>query len=109
MSAWTIRATAAECLLPVTGQAIRKHLRDRGVGAGVAPEFMAERNSELVGARDGTAADAERPEIAESRVSSLAGGRPCFRVRARIRGDLAGAASWVRKQLRMPDRDDIET
>ncbi len=33
----TMRATAAECLLPVTSQAIRKHLRDRGVGAGVHP------------------------------------------------------------------------
>ncbi len=52
----TMRATAAECLLPVTSQAIRKHLRDRGVGAGVAPEFMAERNSELVGIRGPSAA-----------------------------------------------------
>ncbi|MGP0038236.1 MAG: hypothetical protein ACLP4R_27270 [Solirubrobacteraceae bacterium] len=51
-----MRATAAECLLPVTSQAIRKHLRDRGVGAGVAPEFMAERNSELVGIRGPSAA-----------------------------------------------------
>ena len=47
----TMRATAAECLLPVTSQAIRKHLRDRGVGASVAPEFIAKRNSELVGIR----------------------------------------------------------
>jgi hypothetical protein len=31
--AGTMRATAAECLLPVASQAIRKHLRDRGVGA----------------------------------------------------------------------------
>ena len=51
VSAWTTRATAAECLLPVTRQGIRKHLRDRGDGAGVAPEFMAKRNSELVGIR----------------------------------------------------------
>jgi hypothetical protein len=46
-----MKATAAECLLPVTSQAIRKHFRDRGAGAGVAPEFMAKRNSELVGIR----------------------------------------------------------
>ena len=46
-----MRATAAECLLPVTRQSIREHLRDRGLGAGVAPEFMAKRNSELVGIR----------------------------------------------------------
>ena len=60
-----MRATAAECLLPVTSQAIRKHLRDRGVGAGVAPEFMAKRNSELVGIRGWRADDAERPEIGD--------------------------------------------
>jgi hypothetical protein len=47
----TMRATAAECLLCVTSQAMRKHLRDPGVGAGVAPEFMAKRDSELVGIR----------------------------------------------------------
>ena len=46
-----MRATVAECLLRVTSQAIRKHLRDRGVGAGVAPEFMAKRDSKLVGIR----------------------------------------------------------
>ena len=49
----TMRATAADCLLPLSSQAIRKHLRDRGVGAGVAPEFLAKRNSKLVGIRDG--------------------------------------------------------
>ena len=38
-------------MLGVTSQAIREHLRDRGVGAGVAPEFMAKRNSELVSIR----------------------------------------------------------
>ena len=47
-----MRATAAECLLSVGSQAIRKHLRDRGVGVGVAPDFMTKRNSELVGTRD---------------------------------------------------------
>jgi hypothetical protein len=61
----TIRARAAECLLPVTNQAIRKHLRDRGVGAGVAAEFMAKRNSELVGIRGPSADDAARLEIGE--------------------------------------------
>jgi hypothetical protein len=40
-------------LAALTSQAIRKHLRDRGVGAGVAPEFIAKRNSQLVGIRDG--------------------------------------------------------
>jgi hypothetical protein len=49
--ALTMRATAVECLLPVTSQAIRKHLRDRGVGAGIAPKRIARRNSELVGIR----------------------------------------------------------
>jgi hypothetical protein len=48
----TMRATAAECLLPVTSQAIRRHRRDRGVGAGVAPDFMTKRNSELADIRD---------------------------------------------------------
>ena len=37
----TMRATAAECLPPVASHAIRKHGRDRGVCAGVAPEFIA--------------------------------------------------------------------
>ncbi len=38
-------------MLRVTSQAIRKYLRDREVGAGVAREFMAKRNSEVVGIR----------------------------------------------------------
>ena len=46
-----MRATAGERLLRVTSQAIRKHLCDRGVGAGLAPDFMPKRNSELVGIR----------------------------------------------------------
>jgi len=62
----TMRATAAECLLPATSQGIRKHLRDHGVGAGVAPDLMTKRAAELVGIRAGSAADAERPEIGES-------------------------------------------
>jgi len=40
-------------LLPVTSHAIRTHLRDRGVCAGVAPQFIAKRSSQLVGIRDG--------------------------------------------------------
>jgi hypothetical protein len=44
-----MKETAAECVLRLSSQAIRKDLRDRGVGAGVASEFMAKRNSELVG------------------------------------------------------------
>jgi hypothetical protein len=35
----------------LTSQAIRKHLRDRGVCAGVAPKFIAKRNFEFVGIR----------------------------------------------------------
>ena len=50
-------------LLPVTRQSIREHLRDRGLGAGVAPEFMAKRNSELVGYPRLRATRAERLEI----------------------------------------------
>jgi hypothetical protein len=76
VSAWTIRATAAECLRPVTSQAIRKHLRDRGVGAGVAPEFMAERNSELVGTRDGTPPTPSVPRLATSRTAADIGRVP---------------------------------
>ena len=78
VSAWTIRATAAECLPPVTSQAIRKHLRDRGVGAGVAPEFMAERNSELVGTRDGTPPTPSVPRLAMSWAAPLCQGGPAF-------------------------------
>jgi hypothetical protein len=58
----TMRATAAECLLPVGSQALRKHRRDRGVGVGVAPDFMTKRNSELVGIGDGAPPTAERLE-----------------------------------------------
>ena len=35
----------------MTGHFRRAAPRDRGVGVGVAPEFMANRNSELVGIR----------------------------------------------------------
>ena len=63
----TMRATAAECLLPVTSHAIRKHLRDRGVCTGVAPEFIAKRYSELVGIRDGAPTRPSVPSLATSR------------------------------------------
>jgi hypothetical protein len=43
----TMRANAAERLLPVTSQAIRKHLRDRGAGAGAPAEFMPKQNFAL--------------------------------------------------------------
>ena len=42
----------------------RKHLRDRGVGAGVAPDFMTKRNSELVGIRDGAPPTPSVPRLA---------------------------------------------
>ena len=44
-----MRATAPDRLLLGASQAIGKHLRDRGDSAGVAPECMAKRNSELIG------------------------------------------------------------
>jgi hypothetical protein len=69
--AWTTRATAAECLLPVTSQAIRNHLRDRGVGAGVAPEFIAKRYSEPVGIRDGAPTTPSVPSLAMSRYPAI--------------------------------------
>ena len=60
----TMRATAAECLLPVTSQAIRKHRRDRGVCAGVAPDFMTKRNSALVDIRDRVPTTPSVPSLA---------------------------------------------
>jgi hypothetical protein len=66
-----MKATAAECLLPVTSQAIRKHLRDRGVGAGVAPQFMAKRNAELVGIRDGGPTTPSVPKLAICRAGAI--------------------------------------
>jgi hypothetical protein len=71
-------------LLPVTRQAIRKHLRDRGVGAGVAPEFMAKRNSELIDILDGTPPDAERPEMGEKHVARAARAGTSIHVRAGV-------------------------
>jgi hypothetical protein len=62
-----MRATAAECLQPFTCQAIRKHLCDCGVGAGVAPDFMTKRNSGRRHRRR-DADDAERPEIGDEQV-----------------------------------------
>jgi hypothetical protein len=51
-------------LLSFSSQAIRKRLRDRGVGVGITPEFMRKRNSELVGIRGRSAADASVPRLA---------------------------------------------
>jgi hypothetical protein len=51
-----MRATASGCLLLCASQAIGKHLRDRGAGAGVPPELMPKRNSEQIGSR-GLSAD----------------------------------------------------
>jgi hypothetical protein len=50
-SARSMRATPPGCLLLCARQAIGKHLRDRGAGAGVAPEFMPKQNSALVAQR----------------------------------------------------------
>jgi hypothetical protein len=94
----TMRATAADCSLPLSSQAIRKHLRDRGVGAGVAPEFLAKRNSELVGIRDGAPTTPSVSGLANSGALSISAERPLakskqdhgsFRPRAaaRIRGE----------------------
>jgi hypothetical protein len=79
----TMRATAAECLLSFLSQAIRKRLRDRGVGAGVAPEFMTKRNSEPVGIRGRSTADAERPEIGDEQGTSCPVRYTCLAVAAR--------------------------
>ena len=70
----TMRATAADCLLPLSSQAIRKHLRDRGVGAGVAPEFLAKRNSELVDIRGAANDDAPVLRLAICGTSPRGGG-----------------------------------
>ena len=54
-------------LAAFSSQAIRKHLGDRGVGAGVAPDFMTKRNSELVDIRDGVSTTPSVPRLARSR------------------------------------------
>ena len=74
----TMRATAADCVLPLSSQAIRKHLRDRGVGAGVAPEFLAKRNSQLVGIRDGAPTTPSVSGLATSRAAIRSWPEPCF-------------------------------
>ncbi len=111
VSAWTIRATAADCLLPFTCQAIRKHLRDCGVGAGVAPEFMAERNSELLGTRDGTPPTPSQPPPTvcpdESRAFRAKEGRRRhgWRTRGDRRAGLGGAVGAAGLRLkRLPWR-----
>jgi hypothetical protein len=75
----TMRATAADCLLPLTSQAIRKHLRDRGVGAGVAPEFIVKRNSQLVGIRDGAPTTPSVSRFAKLRAAHHGGESPALR------------------------------
>jgi hypothetical protein len=92
----TMRATAADCLLPLSSQAIRKHLRDRGVGAGVAPEFLAKRNSQLVGIRDGAPTTPSVSGLAKS--TSLMPGElaPAFMF-ARV---WSLAAAWLRMSER---------
>jgi hypothetical protein len=77
----TMRATAADCLLPLSSQAIRKHLRDRGVGAGVAPEFLAKRNSQLVGIRDGAPTTPSVSRLASSRCLGLSWSSPALVLR----------------------------
>jgi hypothetical protein len=67
-------------LLTGTSQAIGKHLRDRTVRAGVAPEFMPNRNSELIGSRYRSADDAARLETGELRDSIASGGSPALAV-----------------------------
>ena len=69
----TMRATAAECLLPLTSHAIRKHLRDRGAGAGVAPYFMTKRDSELVDIRDRAPTTPSAPRLANTREAPILG------------------------------------
>ena len=77
-----MKATAAECLLPVTSQAIRKHFRDRGAGAGVAPEFRPKQNSALVGHNGWMVDDAPCPEIGDKHVARESQADTCLRARA---------------------------
>jgi hypothetical protein len=86
-------------LLPFSSQAIRKRVRDRGVGAGVTPEFMTKRNSQLVGIRGRIAADAERAEIGELEVCGDARDETRFRSGGGIRATTV-VATCVRKQQR---------
>jgi hypothetical protein len=72
----TMRPTAAACLLPFTSHAIRKHLRDRAGGAGVALDFMTKRNSELVDIRDGAPTTRSVPRLAMGRSSECAAEMP---------------------------------
>ncbi len=65
-------------MLPVTSQGIRKHLRDHGVGAGVAPDFVTKRDSELVGIRDGAPPTPSVPRLANGRCAATRGPRLAF-------------------------------
>ena len=55
--------------------AIGKHLRDRGAGAGVPPEFVPKRHSELSGNRRRRLDNAVRPEIGYLWVPGLGAAR----------------------------------
>ena len=74
----TMRATAAECLLPVTSHAIRRHRCDRGVGAGVATDVMTKPTSEFVGIRDGAPTTPSVPSLANTGLLDRAAGSPAF-------------------------------
>jgi hypothetical protein len=95
----TMRATAADCLLSLSSQAIRKHLRDRGVGAGVAPEFLAKHNSQLVGIRDGAPTTPSVSRLATSTSLVKAGPTPAF-VLARVSPLADGVAAYVGQRQR---------
>jgi len=78
------KSDSAGRLLPGTSHAIGKHLRDRGAGAGVAPEFMSNQNSALVDITVGWSNDAPCPEIGEWEVRSDARVDARFHFRAGI-------------------------
>ena len=63
MPARSTRATAPRCLLLRATQAIDKQRRHGGTGASVGPEFMPQRNCELIGIRGLSAEDADRLEV----------------------------------------------
>ena len=70
-----MRATAPGCSLLCASHAIGKHLRDRGAGAGVPPEFMPKRHSEPSGNRRRRLDNAVRPEIGYLWVPGLGAAR----------------------------------
>jgi hypothetical protein len=106
-----LRATAAGCLLSFSSHAIRKHFRDRGVCAGVAPESIAKRNSELVGIGDGALPTPSVPSLASpgshgSRAASaalcLVGCLPMLAARGcRVPGAVVRRLSWRPRRARV--------